>query len=64
VEPEAIGEEGKEEEDKKKGKEKELEQHRDSSTEVLPSLRHGELNRGSGIGREGGKCEEIFLLNH
>ena len=66
VEPEAIGEEGKEEEEKKKGREKELEQHRDSSTKVLPSLRHGELNGESGIGigisREGGKSEEIFLI--
>jgi hypothetical protein len=68
VEPELISEEGKEEEEKKKGREKELEQHRDSSTEFLPSLRHEELNResgrGAGISREGGKCEEIFLLNH
>jgi hypothetical protein len=66
VEPEALGEEGKEEEETKKGREKELEQHRDSSTEVLPSLRHGELNGESGIGvgisREGGKCEQIFLI--
>lgn len=66
VDPEAIEEEGKEEEEKKKGREKELEQHRDSSTEVLPNLRHGELNGESGIdvgiSRKGGKCEEIFPI--
>ena len=63
VKPQEIGEEGKEKGEKKKGREKEQEQHRNSSAEVLPSLRRGELYGESeicaGRSKEGGKCQEF-----